>query len=138
MDDVTRLSALLGEQPLAERGVVAVWLWGSRARGDARPDSDVDLAVLFGEEVPASDRLDRTLALETALEPMLDDLDSILVLNDAGLPVTHRVLTEGHLVAVLDDTARVRWEAPMRSLAMEFVEWAARERRTALRALAER
>lgn len=30
----------------AEPGVQAVWLFGSRARGDERPDSDVDVAVL--------------------------------------------------------------------------------------------
>ena len=36
------LVALFGTEP----GVQAVWIFGSRARGDERPDSDVDVAVL--------------------------------------------------------------------------------------------
>jgi predicted nucleotidyltransferase len=35
------------EAPLRAGGVAALWVFGSAARGDARPDSDVDLAVDF-------------------------------------------------------------------------------------------
>jgi predicted nucleotidyltransferase len=35
------------ETPLRARGVVALYVFGSVARGDARPDSDVDLAIDF-------------------------------------------------------------------------------------------
>src|SRR4051812_21991458 len=34
-----------------EPRIMAIYLFGSRARGDARPDSDVDLAALFTEPV---------------------------------------------------------------------------------------
>ena len=38
-----RLSRELHKLPLD----IEVWLYGSEARGDARPDSDIDLLVLF-------------------------------------------------------------------------------------------
>lgn len=45
---------------------VAAWLFGSRARGDASPQSDVDVAVLFGKPRPAT-----LEALPTQLHPAL-------------------------------------------------------------------
>jgi uncharacterized protein len=44
-DVVGQLRAL--EKPLRARGISAVWVFGSVARGDAKPDSDVDLAIDF-------------------------------------------------------------------------------------------
>ena len=47
-----RLRAL--EAPLRARGITALWVFGSVARGDARPDSDVDVAVDFTPGTKAS------------------------------------------------------------------------------------
>jgi predicted nucleotidyltransferase len=44
--------------------VRAVWVFGSRIRDDARPDSDLDLGVLFASPQP----LEAVLRLEDALE----------------------------------------------------------------------
>jgi predicted nucleotidyltransferase len=53
------LAALLEREP----DVVGAYLFGSRSRGEARPDSDLDLAVLF--DPPAT--LDRLVDLENRL-----------------------------------------------------------------------
>jgi predicted nucleotidyltransferase len=47
-DVLKRLRAM--EAPLRDRDVTALWIFGSVARGDARPDSDVDLAVEFAPD----------------------------------------------------------------------------------------
>jgi uncharacterized protein len=41
------------ERRFGER-FVALWLFGSRARGDHEPDSDVDVAVILDQEIAAS------------------------------------------------------------------------------------
>ena len=46
LSDVLRRLRLL-EERLRSQGVVAAWVFGSVARGDARPDSDVDVALDF-------------------------------------------------------------------------------------------
>jgi predicted nucleotidyltransferase len=42
------------ETKLRARGIDALWVFGSVARGDARPDSDVDLAIDFRPDTRAS------------------------------------------------------------------------------------
>ena len=51
-DIIGRLRAI--ETLLRAKGVVALFVFGSVARGDARPDSDVDLAVDFATGVSPS------------------------------------------------------------------------------------
>ena len=49
---VSRLRA--HAQALTRRGVTSLWVFGSVARGDARPDSDVDLLAQFDPSAPLS------------------------------------------------------------------------------------
>ena len=51
------LDAVAGAMAAVHPWVEAVYLFGSRARGDGRPSSDVDLAVLPGPSGPPVDRL---------------------------------------------------------------------------------
>ncbi len=61
-----RLAALYG--PRLER----VILFGSRARGDAEPDSDIDVMVVLGEPAAESGGKDRTMALAAELSLKYD------------------------------------------------------------------
>lgn len=93
--------------------VTAAWLFGSRARGDAREDSDMDIAILLAA---GTDSHDPTLlgalaaALETAAGGLVIDL-VVLDLSRQGPVFCHRVLTEGTLLHDADRARRVDFES---------------------------
>lgn len=64
---MARLAA--AEPDIRALGVVRLALFGSVARGEARPDSDVDLLVQFS---PGEKSYGRFLALSDLLESLLD------------------------------------------------------------------
>lgn len=82
---VAQLRAL--ERPLRERGLASLALFGSFARGDARPDSDVDVLVeivaaarfslvdLVDVKGFLEDRLERPVdvVMKEGLEPLIRD-----------------------------------------------------------------
>jgi len=43
---------------LESAGATEAWLFGSVARGEERPDSDIDLLVIFDREIFLFDRMD--------------------------------------------------------------------------------
>ena len=96
------------------RGALAVYLYGSVARGEARPDSDVDVGVLFAEEPPPT--LDAPqFAVEAALERHLGRPVQVVALNRAPADLVHRVLRDGRLVLDRDRPARLRFEVQRRN-----------------------
>ena len=99
----------------ADEECVAAWLFGSQARGDARAQSDVDVAVLFGRPRPVT--LD---ALPTRLHGKLEqavggEVD-LVVLDGADPDLVHRVLRDGVLLAERDRSRRIAFEVRMRNL----------------------
>ena len=91
-----RLVARLAEALAGREEVLEAYLFGSRARGRARRDSDIDVAV-YVDESRARDgvwgyRADLTTDLMVALGT--DDVD-VVVLNRASILLYHRVLRDG-------------------------------------------
>jgi predicted nucleotidyltransferase len=81
-----------------ERAVAAVYLFGSTARDEARPNSDVDVAVLFATTPPTTLNGPR-FSLGGELERALGGRVDIVTLNDAPVDLRIRVLREGVRIA---------------------------------------
>ncbi|MCC7072277.1 MAG: nucleotidyltransferase domain-containing protein [Deltaproteobacteria bacterium] len=92
----------------------AAWLFGSTARGTARCDSDVDVAVLFAH-TPTSTLAAQPFALEDELRALLGKPTQVVALNRAPVDLVHRVLRDGILVFEGDRSARVRFEVKARN-----------------------
>lgn len=92
--------------------VVFAYLFGSAARGDAGPRSDIDVAVHLESGVDPSHRLSLVLELAGALSKAagLSDVE-VVALNDAPLPLRGRIVRERFVVYSRDEPARVEFES---------------------------
>jgi len=106
-----RLKAFFEDDP---RGAVAVYLFGSVARGEAGLESDVDVGILFAEDPPATLGAPQ-FAIEAALERRLGSPVQVVALNRAPADLVHRVLRDGRLVLDRNRVARIRFEVRSRN-----------------------
>ena len=90
--------------------IQAAYIFGSVAQGRARPDSDIDVAVLLGRRLADARALRYRLALAGALGAALQRNDvQLVILNDAPPLLAQRVLSRGVLVFQRSRAARVRF-----------------------------
>jgi predicted nucleotidyltransferase len=79
------------ESEIRARGVARLALFGSVLRGDARPDSDVDLLVQFS---PGAKTFDRFLALSELLEECLGHRVELVTTEALSPFIGPRILAE--------------------------------------------
>lgn len=97
-------------QLFKKHGVLLAYLFGSRAKGTAREDSDYDIAVLFSnDETTIIDEINLTAEVADALKEPVDKVD-IVSLNRIDLTVKARILREGVLIYCSDEKLRHAWE----------------------------
>ncbi len=89
---------------LRAAGATFALVFGSRARGDARPDSDLDVAAWWPAAPPNS--------WEVELPGNVD----LVVLHDLPLELAGRIALEGEILFDDDPAARVRWVAMTRKI----------------------
>lgn len=110
-------------------GVVAIYLFGSVARGQSTPSSDVDLAVLY-EVTPPSTLEGLGFELAHELELAVHRTVDLVVLNRAPADLVHRVLRDGVLVVERDRRRRIEFEVQSRNEYFDLQPIRARYRRT--------
>ena len=106
----------------------AVYLFGSIARGEGRPNSDVDVAVLYGKPVEAG-LAGLKLALAGDLEERLGRRVDLVVLDSQPPDFVHRVLRDGLLVVENNRSARIRFEVNARNQYFDVLPMLRRYRR---------
>lgn len=103
------------------KDVTAVYLFGSYARGQAGPLSDIDFALLLdprlGEESYFETRLKIGSNLQRIMEQQAID---VAILNQAPLALAYRVLRDGVLVYCRDNPTRIAFTARTINAYLDF------------------
>ncbi len=73
--DLETIAGPVGATAAEHAGVLGVYLFGSRAKGDSHEGSDVDLGVLFDHRATLDEILDLETAFEQALGRKVDVVD---------------------------------------------------------------
>lgn len=91
------------------------YLFGSVARGKAGPLSDIDIAVLFGNDVPENEHTARQGRLVSDLMLVLkrSEID-VAVLNRAAPLFKFLVVGEGRLIYSATNLVRIKFEVSAR------------------------
>jgi predicted nucleotidyltransferase len=98
-----------------DESIVAAWLFGSVARGTARPDSDVDVAILRRTDRPAVRLTDLPLDVEDRLGRRLGRTVQVVDVARAPADLVHRVLRDGVLLFDRDSSRRIAFEVEARN-----------------------
>lgn len=92
---------------LRDAGARFAFVFGSRAEGRERPDSDLDVAAWWGDQPPPPWKV-----------PVPDEVD-LLVLDTAPLELAGRVALRGVLLFDDDPPTRVAWQADTRTFYLD-------------------
>ena len=113
MDRAVLETALAGY--FRERSDVAcVYLFGSQAHGTARPDSDVDVGVLY-EQPPEGTLLAQPFSDEAELSKALGLNVQVVVMNQAPVDLVHRILRAQRLLLDKSPSRRIQFEVKARN-----------------------
>ena len=103
-----------------DNDITALWLYGSRAKGNFTADSDYDLAILFNNRI--ADKLDSRLRPELLAMDWLSILQnkkielSIIDINQVMIPLAFNAIN-GKLLYSCDEGLRMSTEAIISSKA---------------------
>jgi predicted nucleotidyltransferase len=92
------VAALVDAPALRGRAIYGVWIFGSVARGEERPESDVDVGVLCDPPLA----LERAVAMDQVARAVSRDVD-VIDLRTAPAALTWEILTTGRLVLERDE-----------------------------------
>ena len=90
--------------------LIAAYLFGSFARGQADHMSDLDIAVLLEAALEPKELVERQLALELSLDRFSEVPVQVTLLNTASPALAYQVIAEGTLLLERNRPARIEFE----------------------------
>jgi predicted nucleotidyltransferase len=112
----------------ATSGIVAVYLFGSFARGQASQKSDVDLGLLYAHS-PKGTLVDQPFSIEADLSEVLGRPVQCVVMNEVPVDLVHRIMSERTLLFDLNPSHRIAFEVRARNLYFDLMPVLDRYRR---------
>jgi len=100
--------------------IVAAYLYGSVARGQAHGESDVDVAVLLAACPDPQAAVERQIGLMADLDRFSDREVQVTVLNHAPPQLAYEVLRDGRLLCERDRPARIQFEVKAMKMYFDF------------------
>jgi predicted nucleotidyltransferase len=103
-----------------QRGLLVVYLFGSRARGQQHPSSDYDFAVLLDSCLNEAEQNEKQVSLSTEIGAIVRSTKvDILILNSAPSRFIHQVIKYGKLLYEKDPFTRACFEARAHSFYLD-------------------
>lgn len=114
------------------KGIAAVYVFGSVARGTAGSASDIDLAVLF-ERPPPETLAGLRFDLADDLTELLDRKVDLVILDRADVDLIYRVLRDSWLVYEGYPSRRISFEVRARNEYFDLLPYLEQYRRAGAR-----
>lgn len=121
MFDINLFREQLRDYFAGQPAVLLAYLFGSHARGQANPLSDLDIGVLHEQSLDRKASFDLRLSLIGDLMGIFHENDvDVVILNEAPLPLAYRVLRDGLLLYARDEQTRILYQADTVSRYLDF------------------
>jgi len=133
--EIDKVKAFIG----GEESVKVAYLFGSHARGEAGPLSDLDIAVLLDAHLEKRKCLDLRLRLINGISSILktDKLD-VVVMNNAPLSLNYNIVSKGRILYSKNDLERVKFETHILSRYLDRKYYDERHIKMGIERIAER
>lgn len=107
--DIEQLAQQLQEFAKTRQDIAAIYLFGSQANNTARPDSDVDIAILVSNEDQDLFDLELRLNGDVGKHITYDPLE-VFVANRLPAAFKFHVISQGKVLVSNNENFRVNWE----------------------------
>ena len=118
MNQDPQLFNLITQACTSYESIIAAYIIGSQATNQARPASDVDIALLL--EAGKEQQFDY-LGFKVAVERSLNKDVDLVILNNASEPIKHQVRRDGKRVFDREPGQRQQWEMMSRKYYQDFL-----------------